>query len=114
MPDYSRGDLLHTRSGFGACEGNAFTSDGEPRPSGCFTACIRGYGRSAHPEPTRYVLFRARELFAGFTSCREECLRGLYGRTKRRYPSLFENTLFVAFDLTTPAPRGPGGDAPRG
>ncbi len=93
---------------FGGCEDRAVAPDGRPSLAGCYTAYLRGYGRSVAPEPARYVLVRAAELFPGFSQCREECLARLYERTALRHPVLFENRAFAVFDLSASPPAGRG------
>jgi hypothetical protein len=75
----------------------------EPRPDGvdpskCHAVWIRGVSAATIPKPTHYVLFR--QLFTGFTLCREpQCLDRLEQYVASRYPKIFTNELCTVFRL---------------
>jgi hypothetical protein len=67
-------------------------------PSKCHAVWIRGVSAATIPRPTHYVLFR--QLFTGFTLCREpQCLDRLEQYVAARYPKIFSNELCTVFSL---------------
>jgi hypothetical protein len=67
-------------------------------PSKCHAVWIRGVDTAAVPRPTHYVLFR--QLFTGFTLCREpQCLDRLEQYVASRYPRIFTSELCTVFAL---------------
>jgi hypothetical protein len=78
-------------------EANAHSDDVDA--SKCHAVWIRGYGSETTPRPTHYVLFR--NLFTGFTLCREpECLDRMENHLSARFPKILTSRLCTVFALT--------------